>query len=342
MSNFFPVLKRMKSTVVMGFLIAFIGGVTGCASTGPHEFKTPPQTSKEGSVGSTASFSPTDPNIGSKLAPGYLLRLSSLEDKKLNGEFRIDFDGWLRLPYDVSFKASGLTLDEAIKKIQEGYRPFFKGAPSIQVELTQRKLWVDVRGLVKKPGKYLILSDAGIDEILAQVEGFLPNANVDAVRIDRGEETISVPLGSYFVSGQTLSLPRWVGGERLFFHSSLERSQFYDENQNSKSIEILGEVRKPGYVPYRQGADFLYYYSAAEGSTALANLGKIEIIRNSIPHSESITVDFAEKNSIPPLSPGDMVVVHADRPSALERSAPVLTAIASVLSAFLLSVLVLR
>jgi hypothetical protein len=208
--------------------------------------------------------------------------------------------------------------------------------------LTQRKLWVDVRGLVKKPGKYLILSDAGIDEILAQVEGFLPNANVDAVRIDRGEETISVPLGSYFVSGQTLSLPRWVGGERLFFHSSLERSQFYDENQNSKSIEILGEVRKPGYVPYRQGADFLYYYSAAEGSTALANLGKIEIIRNSIPHSESITVDFAEKNSIPPLSPGDMVVVHADRPSALERSAPVLTAIASVLSAFLLSVLVLR
>ena len=323
-------------------LVLAAGLLSACASTGPKEFKHPSAIQAESSKADSNEAPLPDAGSDSRVSPGNLFRMSSLEDKKLNGHFRVDFDGWLRLPYDVSFKAAGLTLEETIGKVKAGFQPFFKGEAKIQIFLEQRKLWIDVRGLVKKPGKVLVLPDTGLDEVLAMSEGILPNSNVDAVRVDRGSESASIPLGGYFLSGDTHAIPRWVGGERLFFHSSSSKNPFYDENQNLKSIRILGEVRKPGLVPYRKDADFLYYFTEAEGSTAMANLKKIEIVRNGIPHSESVTIDFQDKNEIPKLAPGDMIIVHADRPSALERASPVIASVASVISTILLSVLVFK
>ena len=279
-----------------------------------------------------------------QLAPGYLLRLSSLEDKKLNGQFRVEFDGFLYLPYQVAIQASGVSLADVSRKIVESYRPFFKGEPRVQVSLEQRKLWVDVRGLVKKPGKILVFPDTGIDEILALVDGFLPNSNVDSVRLDRaGAETTTLALGPYFTSGDASNIPRWRGGERIFFHSSSVRNPFFDEKQNSKAIRVLGEVKRPGLVPYREDADFLYYFTQVEGPSTLADLKKIEIVRGRMPGAESIVLNFeSEKNLFPKLLPGDMILVHADRPTQLERTVPVLSGIAAVVSAVLLSILVFK
>src|SRR5262249_37304168 len=89
------------------------------------------------------------------IAPGFLVAMRSPDDKKLNGEFRVDFDGNLSLPYDQTVNASGLTVSDLEKKLTDLYRPYFKTSSSIKLHVTERRYWVDVRGPVQKPGQYL-------------------------------------------------------------------------------------------------------------------------------------------------------------------------------------------
>ncbi len=59
-----------------------------------------------------ASFSSGDslPRIRNPnaIAPGYQLGLASLEDRSLNGKFRVQFDGTVKLPYKVTLPVAGL------------------------------------------------------------------------------------------------------------------------------------------------------------------------------------------------------------------------------------------
>src|SRR3990167_1314486 len=43
-----------------------------------------------------------------ELAPGFLVRLSSLKDEKLNGQYRINADGLLKLPYNIRLQTAGM------------------------------------------------------------------------------------------------------------------------------------------------------------------------------------------------------------------------------------------
>ena len=287
-----------------------------------------------------AASSESAPKPG-RLSSGDLIGLASLEDKKLNGTFRIDFEGRLSLPYDVSIaKASDLTLPELSAKIRESYKPFFSGGRvSLEITLKQHRVWLDVRGLVQKPGKFLVDAQAGLDEVIAQAGGFLVGANVDEVRITQGSETRTVGLADFFGSGARG--PEWRGGERLFFRPADGRNQFFDAGQAERSVQVLGEVRRPGVYAYRSGADFLEYLTQAQGPTAVSDLGRIEIIRGRIPQTKSVIVDFRDKNNIPTPQAGDVVIVHADRATPLERSMPVITGFSTLAGTILLLIIAL-
>lgn len=298
-----------------------------------------PQASPEVSS-SSVSADPSDQTVG-RLAAGDLIGLSSLEDKKLNGAYRLDFDGGLSLPYEVHIpKAAGLTLNDLSAKIREAYKPFFAGGRvALQVTLKQHRVWLDVRGLVQKPGKVLVDSRAGIDEVLALAGGFVVGSHVDEVRITRGSEARTVALADFFGNGA--SVPDWRGGEQLFFRPADGRNQFFDPAQSARSVQFLGEVRHPGLLVYRPGATFLDYLAQAEGPTALADLSHIEIVRGKAPAAKSIFVDFRDQNRIPMPAPGDVVILYADKPTGLERAMPIVTGLSALAGTVLLFIIAL-
>ena len=106
------------------------------------ELKPGPNTSRSGSLRPDA------------VQPGYLWEISSLADKGINGKFRVDFDGKLRLAYGIVIDSDGLNDTQMKDKIVESFRPFLKSTGEIHVALVQKKLWIDVRGLVSKPDDF--------------------------------------------------------------------------------------------------------------------------------------------------------------------------------------------
>ena len=139
----------------------------------------------------------------------------------------------------------------------------------------------------------------------------------------------------------TRALGKWVGGESIFFRPLEGRSQFRDAERDARSIQMLGEVRKPGLVLFKPGMDFLYYLSQSEGPTAAADLEHIDIVRGAVPNAESIQVKWSETNQLPQLQAGDMVVDRSKEPTPLERSMPIITGLSSVLGTILLFIIVL-
>ena len=91
------------------------------------------------------------------MAPGHQFTLSHSSDSKLSGKFRADFNGILQLPYNVNVDVTGKTFPDLKEAVLSAYRKFFqKGVESVNFNLASRDFWVEVRGLVKKPGRYLV------------------------------------------------------------------------------------------------------------------------------------------------------------------------------------------
>lgn len=274
--------------------------------------------------------------------PGYSIRLTSLDDRKLNGQFRIRFDGSLPLPYNIVLsKVDGMTLPELTEVIRERYRPFFTGAVQIEVALAERRVWLDVRGLVLKPGKQLVSPDAGLDELIALAGGLQPNSQASEVFVKRADGSES-SFGLARVYEMSRGIGPWSGGETVFFRPAEGSSLFRDKDLESRSVQILGEVRKPGLILFRSDADFLYYLTRAEGPTAAADMERIDVVRGGIPNAQAIQVKWSEVNELPALQPGDIVIVRAREPSWwTEKALPVISSISTVLGTILLGIIVL-
>ena len=106
-----------------------------------------------------------------QIAPGFEIKVTNLEDENLNGKYRVDFDGVVKLPYDVRIQTTGLTKAKLQERVAAAYRGFYKSDPGIEVRIVEKKYWVEVRGLVDKPGKYLVRQKTSLDELIGMADG---------------------------------------------------------------------------------------------------------------------------------------------------------------------------
>ena len=250
------------------------------------------------------------------VACGNLIKLSSYEDKNLNGKFRVDFEGNLELPYEVKVEAAGLPPEALKKRIAAAYSPYFKGAGAIAVSIAEADLFVDVEGLVQKPGQYLAKRDSTLDELIAKAGGLqqMPGSGGFAARyvaVEQGADKKMIRLSEYYAGARDV-VPEWRGGDKLFFQS--EGADAASETAAGRHyVQVLGEVKTPGEYTF-ENSDFFYYLSKAGGPTQNADLDNIEIIR--LVGAEKKTIDFKMKDvrTIPEVQNGDIVMIHADKP----------------------------
>ncbi len=204
--------------------------------------------------------------------------------------------------------------------------------------LPQRANWkhgsaVEVVGEVSRPGVYSIVD--GVDRVstvMARAGGLTEYAESSAVRIERplrsaprdsalaalarekqellperdrewvllrvgAREALSADLGALFVRGDRAADVALLDGDRIF------------APRRGLGVSVQGEVKRPGYVPYREGWRAPDYVRAAGGATRRAHMRHARVTLASTGQQ----VDAAEAG---PLRSGDVIWV----PSRPERT----------------------
>lgn len=274
------------------------------------------------------------------MAPGFLFSLSHPSDAKLQGSFRAQFDGMLKLPYGVKVSVLGLTFDELKKKVQLAYSSFFqRGAQDVTFNLVSREYYVEVRGFVKRSGNYLVKRKESIDKVIDMAGGLNGNIKQDffIASIKQQNTSYSVSLNQYFENNVLGTSFTWTGGDVLFINLANEEAT----TQVAPTVEVLGGVKSPGKTLYKADAN-LYYYLAKRGGV-IDNPGyeEVFVIRRTNKGLERINFNLTDMSTVPVIKPGDTILLSAERRTVADRAwertsqiATILTTIAFVILAF--------
>ena len=317
---------NMKSVVVLTVLVSI---VQGCAF-GPSL----PSGNARGKTATSLAegFLVDNPYAGplnskTEVRPGFQIQMSSAVDEKVNGEYRVDINGEIKLPYGGWTKAAGLTVQALTEKINAEVRKFYKADPQVSLKVTDRKYYIEVRGLVQTPGVILVSEFEKIESVIKKAGELSLTKEARVVQINRGQNSFYIDLAEYF-QGHDMNLsPKWYGGEKVFFiQSSLGE-------ENSASVQILGDVRNPGAQAIKDNMNLYQYINKAGGPTQSTDLDRITVVRqtsNGPVKTEGTAEEIAKEIK---LQAGDTVYVHSSNSTTLERRLGMVSSFMSVITA---------
>ena len=245
------------------------------------------------------------------MAPGHVFTMSHSSDSKLSGKFRADFNGVLQLPYNVNVDVTGKTFAEVKETVLNSYRKFFqKGVDAVNFNLTSKDYWVEVRGLVKKPGRYLVRASDTLDLVVDAAGGVQGDISVDYFTASLKQSTYEyqVLLNRYFESNESVDKIRWLGGDTVFI-SKLD--SLAGVSKEIPFVTLIGGVSKPGKVLHQKDAS-LYYYIEKSGGL-LQGLGYEEcyVFRNTKDGVKRINFSFDKPETIPVIYPNDTIYMNS-------------------------------
>lgn len=288
----------------------------------------------EGNSVTATTATPWKKRPAGQVAPGHMVTIKS-SDPRVNGDFRIEFDNSLKLPYNVRLTTTGLNEDQLRSAIRNSYRKYFRSPNDIQVSVAQKEYLIDVEGLVQKPGQYLVKQNTSLDEIIAFAGGLKEggqNNNVARyVRINGISGQRLIGLGDYY-SGSGDLTPQWQGGETVFFQSEGGGPRASARLQRN-FVNVIGQVRNPAEYPAETNANFYTYLIKAGGPTDRADLSRVTLLRSHDSQMRAITFNMLDPREIPEVLPGDSIIFNGDSPTPLERDSGIAASFANVISA---------
>lgn len=80
-------------------------------------------------------------------------------------------------------------------------------------------------------------------------------------------------------------------------------------------VRVLGEVERPGTVPFQKGANLTFYLSRAGGPPPDGEIRKVQIIRGRPGRrtASEYSISVSDPAKLPPVKNGDIVIFHADK-----------------------------
>lgn len=116
-----------------------------------------------------------------QIGAGDMLKITTLDEQELTGNFRVDSDGTFTFPYLGRIPASGLTLGEVQDKLKVGLAAGYIRNPQVRVEMESYKSQaVMVGGEVRQPGKVQLTGTMTVLEALAQAGSPTTSASSEA------------------------------------------------------------------------------------------------------------------------------------------------------------------
>lgn len=274
------------------------------------------------------------------ISPGFLFSMYHPTDEKLRGQFRVYFDGLLRLPYNIRVNVTGQTYAEVKKQVMDSYNAFFqRGGQDIDFRLIKKEYWVEVRGFVKKSGYYLVKRKDSIDKIIDKAGGLSGNLKRDIfiVSIKQQDQSYSVSLNQYYENNVLKKSFTWTGGDTVFINLLNEDPY----SQTVPTVSVIGGVLTPGKTLYREGASLFYYLGKAGG--VIPNLGYEDcfVIRKTASGVERIKFDITDMATVPSIKSGDVIMLNAERKTYWDRIFDRTTQVGALLATIALVILAL-
>jgi len=276
------------------------------------------------------------------LKSGDRIDITVLGFPDLSKEQIILSDGTIQLPLVGSVSVRGLTIAQVGTQLTETLRPYVR-RPQVSVSLVSiRPLRVSVTGEVRRPGPLVVtppdstgtqLTDVTDGEVytlsyaLVLAGGLTPNADLRNIVIRRKAITslaiasrsdkseMHVNLWQILQSGTLSSDLRLQDEDEIVVPtavlSSADQQQLLSSSLAPKtiSIQVAGEVSRPGQISIAPNADVSTAVAAAGGIVSGGVRSRIRLLRMaSNGQLEQQTFRFGEASM--PLRDGDVIVVE--------------------------------
>ncbi len=164
--------------------------------------------------------------------------------------YRIDVDGFIRLPLIGRLKAAGLTVQQLEAQLSERLGQFVL-SPDVSVSIVEfRSQPVSVIGAVRNPGIYQLQGSKTLIEILSLAGGLAPEAGY-TVKITRRVEHGKIPLanaapdpsGAFYIA--EVALPQIMDGARPAENIVILADDVVSVPR-AKMVYVVGQVARAG------------------------------------------------------------------------------------------------
>lgn len=239
------------------------------------------------------------------LAAGSQIRLSSAEEPILNAILDVDWEGFAQVPLCGGMRVKDVHIKDAEDLLRHCLRRYYKKLPDFQMQEVQpRSVLVKVaqRGETGRVTK--VPPQLSVQSLLSR-EGYLLSA----------EQTVRLlsPYGLDLVAGATdVQWTRsfaWIGGETLIVEKN-------SESKPTETIDVLGEVRKPGRLNYRPSQTVLDVIRDVQGPTPQADSESVIIYRRL--NGEKIETRWNDEQE--KIQPGDVIFIPAQKEGTFDKS----------------------
>ena len=220
----------------------------------------------------------------------------------------------LNIDFSVNNETNNLTLDNddmVIVRSKEGFK--------------QKKDYVTLSGLVKRPGEYGVIDDSySLYDLLADAGGLLPNASLNGLKIRRlnsfkeESEEIFNSLDSLNIEKAEIKefIEFGVDAKKLFetkgedprYNVILKNEDEISVAKIENTIEITGQVQQPTVINYEKGLTVGQAIINAGGVNDLAKKGGAFVVYQN-GRVKSNRKYFLIFNSMPKLEPGCKIIV---------------------------------
>jgi protein involved in polysaccharide export with SLBB domain len=183
-------------------------------------------------------------------------------------------EGYVRIPLIGPVQVSGLTIEQARKKITSQlitiYSGISAGNTSVNITLGSiRSIKVNILGEVNLPGTYTIPSLATVFNALYASGGPNKNGSFRNIKVIRGGKVIvTVDVYEFLLKGEA------KGNVRLMDQDVIKIGTY--ENR----VELVGEVKRPAYYELIRDESLKDLIAFAGGFTDVAYTDRIKVTRN--------------------------------------------------------------
>jgi len=222
---------------------------------------------------------------GYEIGPGDELRISVYDEPDLERVVSVQSDGTIRFPLVRVFKVGGLTVQEAEKALEEALGAQFLVDPQVTIEVKEYKAHtVYVLGSVRKPGFFALTGPTTVLEVISKAGGLsedgsrrilLMRGSADPARLRQMIEQSGAQAGEEELRRAGLEPPEIIDGRKLIDEGDTSQNRLLKSGDvlyipKLKKVYVLGEVARPGGVPYDEGLTLLQAVSLAGGTTQMA------------------------------------------------------------------------
>ncbi|MEW6001494.1 MAG: polysaccharide biosynthesis/export family protein [Nitrospirota bacterium] len=235
-----------------------------------------------------------------------VLQISVWGNPELNVQVPVRPDGMISVPLAGDVKASGLTPQE-LKVILEKSLTKYVKAPTVSIIVTSVnsfKVYVLGEGIkATTPGPITLRRNTSLLQLLAQL-GSLQNADLDNAFILRNGQKLNIDFYRLVAKGNISQDVELKPNDVIFIPDNFE-----------KRIMVVGAVKTPSVLQYKEGMTTLDAVIGAGGFTEFADQNDVIVVRKEGVGVKNIEVrlkDVMKKGEISKdlsLKPGDRIIV---------------------------------